>query len=263
MTMLKVIVINLDKATERMAFQKKQLDTLGIKFSRLSANATDLQDNFEEYQCSWERPLSKSEVSVFFNHKKIWDEIISTNEPFVILEDDAYVAEDTVDILNEIKELKNIDYLNLESRGKNQRKLVAREATYKFTQVSLYRLFQGRSGAAGYVLWPSGACKLITQFEQGKIGLVDKFINANYHLIAYQCEPAPIIQLDMCQHYSLQPPLKTQSSINANVRSSKSSIKFWIDKVSRIKGQLIITFNYLCHINHSSKRAISISTYFK
>ena len=42
MTMLKVIVINLDKATERMAFQKKQLDTLGIKFSRLSTNATDL-----------------------------------------------------------------------------------------------------------------------------------------------------------------------------------------------------------------------------
>jgi len=261
--MLKVFVINLDRSTERFAFQKEQLDALGIKFSRLSANSPCLQCNFKQYQHSWERPMSMSEISVFFNHKKLWDKIISANVPFLILEDDAYLAENTVDILKEIEELNNIDYLNLESRGKNQRKLMANVANYKLTQASLFRLFQGRSGAAGYVLWPSGAIKLLTQFKRGRIAIVDKFINASYHLKAYQCEPAPVIQLDMCQQYNLMPPLTTHTTINAAIKSSKGSTRYWIDKVFRISGQLVIAFNYLRHIQHASKRAISISPYFK
>ncbi len=53
-----------------------------------------------------------------------------------------------------------------------------------FSYINLFRLYQGRSGA--YVLWPSGAKKLLEKVEQGNVGLADKFINADYSLQAFK-----------------------------------------------------------------------------
>ena len=257
--MLEVVVINLDQATERMAFQKKQLDALGIKFSRLSANAIDPKEYFEKYKSTWERPLSLSEVSLFFNHKKIWQMIVEENKPMLILEDDAYLTDTTPTLLKEIEKLENVDYLNIEARGNNQKKIIANKAKCIVGNTSILRLYQGRSGTGGYVLWPSGAKKLLDQVAKGKIGIVDKFINANYQLKAYQCEPAALIQLDKCEHYGLTPPIETQSYIEAKSRSPVKPDEYWTYKLARIKGQVKIAFNHLRHFSHSTKRAIGVS----
>lgn len=73
---MKALVINLDEATERMAFQDFQLKLLGIHYIRLSANCTSHQKFHEQYHNLWERPLSYAEVSCFFNHKKAWEMIV-------------------------------------------------------------------------------------------------------------------------------------------------------------------------------------------
>jgi glycosyl transferase family 25 len=62
--------------------------------------------------------------------------------------------------------------------------------------IKLFRLYQDRAGAAGYILWPQGAKKLL-QCEQKKgIALADAHITDCHNIKAYQVEPTPIIQLD-------------------------------------------------------------------
>ena len=260
---MEAVVINLDRAQERMAFQCLQLDRLGLHFFRLSADCPSHLDNFEKYQHCWQRPLSYSEVAVFFNHRKIWERIIKNNAPMLILEDDAYLADDTPELLKKIEDLKNIDYLNIEARGNEQKKLLAKNALCCLEQTSLFRLYQGRSGAGGYVLWPEGAKKLLDRFAQGKIGIVDKFINSCYSLNAYQLEPAILIQLDMCERYNLAPPIDTHSYIDANNRKTGDVFKNIQFKLRRLNGELEIAINVLLNIYGSEKRALKISDKFR
>jgi GR25 family glycosyltransferase involved in LPS biosynthesis len=90
---MEIIVIDLKCAKGRMTFQCRQLDKLGLHFSRLLAECASHSANFEKYQHSWQRSLNHSEVSLFFNHKKIWERVVSENTPILILEDDAYLTD--------------------------------------------------------------------------------------------------------------------------------------------------------------------------
>ncbi|MDB4281569.1 glycosyltransferase family 25 protein [Paraglaciecola sp.] len=260
---MEIVLINLDRAKERMAFQCQQFDRLGLRFSRLSADCPSHHDNFVKYQQSWQRPLSYSEVCVFFNHKKIWERIIQESTPMLILEDDAYLADNTPELLKKIEGLTNIDYLNIEARGNKQKKLIAKNADYYLDQTALFRLYQGRSGAGGYVLWPEGAKKLLALVAQGKIGIVDKFINSSYLLNAYQLEPAILIQMDMCENYGLSVPLKTHSYIDSKIRNSSDVFKNIKYKLRRLKGELKIAINFLRHLYYAEKRALRISDKFR
>ena len=181
----------------------------------------------------------------------------------LILEDDAYLADNTPELLKKSENLKNIDYLNIEARGNKQKKLLAKNADYYLDQTALFRLYQGRSGAGGYVLWPEGAKKLLAFFAQGKIGIVDKFINSNYSLNAYQLEPAILIQMDMCESYGLNAPIKTQSYIDSKIRKSGFFLKNIQYKLRRVKGELNIAVNALLHFYNAEKRAIKISNKFR
>jgi glycosyl transferase family 25 len=260
---MEIIIINLDRAQERMAFQCQQFDTLGLPFSRLSADCPSHRASFEKYQYNWHRSLSYSEVSLFLNHKKIWQMIIQKNTPMLILEDDAFLADNTPELLKKIENLKNIDYVNIEARGNKQKKLLAKTADYHLDQTALFRLYQGRSGAGGYVLWPKGAKKLLDLTAQGKIGIVDKFINSTYSLNAYQLEPAILIQLDMCKSYNLNAPIDTQSSIDSKKKQPDDIFKNIKFKLRRLKGELKIALNALQHFYDTEKRAIKISDKFR
>ena len=152
---MEIIVINLDRAKERMTFQCRQLGRLGLHFSRLSAECASHSANFEKYQHSWQRPLSHFEVSLFFNHKKIGERVVSENTLILILEDDAYLADETRELLKIIESLKGIDCLSIEARGNQQKKLLAKNADYCLEQSALFRLYQGRSGTGSYVLRPT------------------------------------------------------------------------------------------------------------
>lgn len=260
---IKTVIINLDRAEERLAFQEAQFSRLGLTFERLSADCPSHQENFNRFKDSWERPMSFCEIAVFFNHKKAWEMVEARGEPMMILEDDAYISADITTLLNKTNRLENIDFLNLEARGKKQRKLLAKQPTTTMDNASVYRLYQGRSGLAGYILWPSGAAKLLKAAKSGKIGIVDKFVNAEYSLNTYQVEPAPIIQLDMCEHYGLPCPLQTTSYINTTKRKEDVGNNGWQFKRRRLAGQLKILGNELRNLHRATKRPISISENFE
>ena len=262
---MKALVINLDKETKRLEFQAEQLNILNIDFQRVPAfKITDENYNiFTKYSKSWQRPLSISEVSCFLSHTKAWEIILSENKPMLVLEDDAWLTNNVPCILQNISKYKDIDYVTLEITSANRKKLVEKKATNSFCDVNLYRLYQGRSGAGGYILWPTGAKKLLTEFKKGKIGLADKFINAQYSLRAYQIEPACIIQLDQCNYFGILPPLEVKTTITNKITSTQTVLSRLLFRKRRIVGEMKIGINFLKNYTHSTRRRISLSPYFK
>jgi len=262
---MKALVINLDSATERMAFQKKQLQSLGIDFKRLAAYKIESSQNntYQKYFDTWQRPMSISEVSCFFSHKNAWTQVIEENKPMLILEDDAWLADNVPKVLEKLEQLQGIDYVTLEVTGSNSRKLIAKETTDSFYGIDLMRLYQGRSGAGAYVLWPNGAKNLIEKAQKGNIGLADKFINANYSLRAFQIEPAIVIQLDQCHVYGVTPPLEVNTSINTKTNTPSVFVDLVHYKIKRVIGEIKIGINLLRHKHHAIRKGVTLSEYFK
>jgi len=262
---MKALVLNQDSQTQRMAFQTEQLRGLGIDFQRVPAAAINGTDDpiYKKLYNKWQRPMTVAEVSCFLSHINIWEIVISNNEPMLVLEDDAWLDENISDVLEELKHSTDIDYVTLEGARLNKKKLLSKKPVNTFSDVDLYRLYKGRSGSAGYVIWPSGAVKLLEVASKGKAAIADRFINSHFALNAYQIEPAPIIQLDQCAFHDIEPPIEVKSTITTK---TKAELKF-ADKVRyktrRIIGECNIGLNFLRHTHHANRRHVEISPYFK
>jgi len=208
---MEALIINLPGAAERMAFQKKQMKALGLAYTRLNACDVNAIARYSTaYWNTWERPLRDTEKACFLSHRQAWAAVAAQNRPALILEDDAVLSSDTPAFLNSLAFVEGIDLLTLETRAR--KKLVARKQSSQEEKLGIRRVYQDRSGAAAYILWPAGARKLL-QRTQRRAGLADAVICAAYELKTFQADPALAMQIDRCEAYRLTPPIKTQSSI--------------------------------------------------
>ena len=260
---MKALVINLDTAVDRMEFQTKQLNSLGIEFEHLSATSVEeLEDGiYQQYYSTWERPLRKTEVACFLSHKNAWGKVLKHNVPMLILEDDAYISHSLPCILDTLESQSDIDFVTLEVRGR--KKIIAKVPSYKFCNVSLIRLYQDRTGAAGYVLWPSGAKKLIERFKKGNMAIADAFISSTYSLNMYQIEPAVIIQHDQCEYYGLLSDFKTKSSVSSLQREHIPVTDYFFYRLKRLIGQFKLGVRRIRVLSFSTKRHLLLSSYFE
>ena len=260
-----ILIINLKTSKDRLEFQKKQFEKLGLPFDVLEAfSVVDL--NEEQYQklgFGWQRPLRKVEVACFLSHQKAWEEVIKRNQPCLILEDDAVLASNVKEILNEIEQHQflDVDLINLEVRSR--KKIISRKpvCTLNHTQVKLYGLYQDRTGAAGYILYPSGAKKLLDRLAKTAPAIADGFIFSAYELQCLQVEPAAIIQEDQLAAYGLIAQENFDSTIgrSEHFKPEFSSInekcKF---KKRRLAGQIAMAIRYLQVMGKAEKRLINL-----
>jgi len=238
--MLKILLINLKSANDRLQFQAAQLDKLGLEFERIEASTTN-DFNDTEYQklgFSWQRPLRPVELACSLSHRKAWLKVIDENSPCFIIEDDAYMAKEMKFILTELESNTHFDMISLETRAR--RKIISKSSTTLSNEYSLHNLIQDKCGAAGYILWPSGALKLINDFDTNNPAIADAMIAHCRHLKSGQIVPAALIQLDCCEHYHIPQPLDTQSTIS--IRSPKDfPARNFLEKITfkfrRIKAQ--------------------------
>jgi len=258
---MKIFIINLPSAIERRQFQQKQLSKLGLDYEIIKATSIHdiTNETYAKHYQDWQRPLRNTEVACYFSHRSIWEKIIENNMPALILEDDAFLSKHTPDILNSIDKLYDADLIQLEIRGR--KKLIKKQGLAILSTHSLYRLYQDRTGAAGYVLWPSGATKLLEHESLHGIGLADAHIATCYSIKSYQVEPAAIIQLDQCNDYSVMNTYTkdlSKSTVSSDNKNSKSPFYFHI---KRIFAQLKIGLHVAKMFNRkSSMRFISISS---
>lgn len=256
------LIISLPSSQARQDFQHSQMTRLGLKYQIVSAtDSAFLPENiYRSLSKTWERPLKKVEVSCFLSHQKAWEIVYDTNKPLLILEDDALLSNVTSELLLAVAHTKNMDLLTLEVRGR--KKIVSKLATPLTDKMNVLELFQDRTGAAGYILWPSGAKKLLNKAKSGKIGLADAFISSNYDLHAFQIEPAVVVQLDMCEHYGLTSPLLTTSSIGGTEKPLAGTRKI-IFLYRRLKSQFLMAYRILSVLHKADRRYIMLqSKYF-
>jgi glycosyl transferase family 25 len=254
---MQIFVINLPSAVKRRKFQEVQLSRLGLNYEII--DATSINDvnksTYKKHYFDWQRPLRDTEVACYYSHKSVWDKVINSNKPALILEDDALLSQFVPKLLESFDDKKGIDLINLEIRSR--KKFVSKIGEGIECDSELLKLYQDRTGAAGYILWPTGAKKLIKCEYRKGIALADAHITACNSINAYQVEPAPIIQLDQCDNYGIENSYTGEASIStvSSHQNPKGSFYFW---VKRIYFQLKLGARQLLLIKKSERRYIKI-----
>ena len=254
---MQIFVINLPSAIERRKFQNNQLTKLGLEYKILDATSIDdiNEATYIKHYFDWQRPLRKTEVACYYSHRSAWNKVIKSEKPALILEDDVILSMHLPELLKNLNAIKNTDLINLENRSR--KKFVSRSHIDISCNSKLFRLYQDRTGAAGYILWPSGAKKLIQLEKNSGIALADAHITACHSLDTFQVEPSPIIQLDQCKEYGI-----TNSYTNIISKSTVSSSQnyrggaYFIFK--RLFYQLKLALRQLLILTKSQRRYISI-----
>ncbi len=246
---MKTYILNLPSAMERRNFQAQQAQRLGLDAHFIDAQTpADIPDAFfQAHAFSWERPIKITEVACFMSHHQVWQQIAGSEDPALILEDDAILAHNTPELLVWLDELEDVDHVSLETR--QRQKLLGRhfQSTSRLN-VRLHPLLQDRTGAAAYVLWPSGARILLAKFAQQGMGLADAFISSTYQLQSWQTVPAFAIQADVAAAYGVFCPIAPHSLIAREKVPSPLTRNGWHDlqlKRRRLRAQLRLALRYL------------------
>lgn len=247
---MRVLIINLAAATARMGFQVMQMGNLGLDWERMEAVTPDTlpapPDDVRWRR--WERPMRTTEIAAFASHCAAWERVRKTDAPHLIIEDDAFLASETLAFLLEFESEKRLDHVTLEVRSR--KKLVGRP----HPNLPIRRLYQDRTGAAAYVLWPSGARKLLAR-ASARPGLPDAVIAAAYEMSSWQAEPALAVQLDQCSAYGMEQPIRTESSIGSGPPPRGHGLY----RVRRLSSQLRMGIRHLSKIAVAERRQIALS----
>ena len=109
-----VYVINLDRSADRLAHMTAQLDSIGLEFERIPAvegahlqldgNCGDeFSIDFDYWRKYHHRNVTASEIGCYLSHIKALETFLASSLSFaLILEDDAEIAPDLVEVLHAI-----------------------------------------------------------------------------------------------------------------------------------------------------------------
>lgn len=260
-----ILIIHLNTATERLDFQNRQFKQLNLAFEIVEARSvSDIsEESYQSLGFGWQRPLRKVEVACFFKSSKSVGDCFKKQKPCLILEDDAVLAKHVPELLRNIEnaDFQDIDLINLEIRSR--KKIISKAVFHDFqdSKTKLFKLYQDRTGAAGYILYPSGAQKLLDRLAVSAPAIADGFIFSHYGLKSLQAEPAAIIQEDQMVPYGLVPAAQFDSIIGRSEHfkpeyaSFNEKFKF---KQRRLAGQIAMAFRYIQVIAKAEKRFIKL-----
>ena len=242
---MNIFIINLKKDAKRRAFQEAQLQELNLPFEIVEATTTkDIQNSLSKYQDNWQRRLREVEIACYFSHQKLWEKIAASNKPALILEDDVILCKALPQILVYCNSLKGIDHITLESVGRKKMLSKVSIAVPK-SPFKLTRLYIDRNGAGAYILYPSGAKKLLEHEKKYGIALADAQITSCFNLISYQLEPICAVQMDQADKFNLPTPFATSSNIGTIKRPKAPFAKFFSFKKKRITHQIKLALREL------------------
>ncbi|KAA0971797.1 glycosyltransferase family 25 protein [Aureimonas fodinaquatilis] len=193
--MIRSVFINLDSAVERRAYMEEQGRKIGLPLERLPAVKADTiaPSLMQGLGQSWERPLTPSELACFLSHRAAWWQVLAENRPMLVLEDDAVLSSELPAAIAAAENLSGIDFLNFEDF--DRRRFVRRGGAMPLMPgVSLVSSARDKAGSAAYMLWPSGARKLLALSER-RAAPADAFLHAEARLASRISEPALAAQM--------------------------------------------------------------------
>lgn len=254
---MRVLVINIASATERMAFMQAQMEALGLSWERVEGVTPDTLSPPAEDPIwhRWQRPLRTTEMALCASHAAAWRRVCDLGQPCLVLEDDAVLASETPEFLSDAGAITGVDHISLETRAR--KKLVSRRL---HGALPMRRLFQDRTGSAASVIYPSGAGKLLAHVARAG-GPSDAVISSTYSIISYQADPALSVQLDLCPHYGLPQPLATASLIDAETKpiSEMPASQATAFRMRRVAAQLRMGWRQLVRAPIATRRHVDPS----
>lgn len=214
---MQIYLIALKTSTERIRFQQAQLAALGLSAEFVDAvTPQSLPDSFtEDYWRTWERPLSPTERACFVSHLQLWQRIAESDAPALVLEDDVILSGTLPAFLQQAAMLRGVEHMSLETRAR--KKLISSAPMAMCGEVAVHRLYLDRSGAAGYLLWPNGARKLVARSSR-EAALADAMICRTVELASFQTVPAQLYQADVCRFFGRKDVLQTSSTVSSRIR---------------------------------------------
>ena len=260
---MRIYLINLAQSTDRLAAQQAQFARLGISF--IHSPATSVADfSDDEYHArafGWQRPLKKVEMACFLSHYKLWQTCVDLGEPIIILEDDVLLSDDFPDLLNDLAKLNGVDYVNLEVCAPRHKILGSQPIASYHDKYSVLPLHLDKHGMGGYVLYPTGAIKLIEKLNNEPMALADAFIFSHDNLIKAQLEPAIVLQSLYCTTYGIngthhESMLATSPKVSLQNLPLGQIVQF---RLRRLMGEISAGLRYLANYFKGEKRAVRIN----
>ena len=201
-TPVPILLINLDRATDRLARMQARLGDCGAAFERVPAvDARALEDEDFARRVPGDGHwglLTPGEVGCFLSHRRAWKLIVEKDLPYaLVLEDDVVIGRQGADLIASGDWVPgDADLVKLETDFKPVRlsaRAVAREAGH-----DVVRLYSSHYCAAAYLVTRVAARRLLaatTVFRDA----VDEMLFAvrsplSRSLTIYQMDPAPFVQ---------------------------------------------------------------------
>tara|TARA_B110000259_G_C13921227_1_gene364900 strand:- start:66 stop:866 length:801 start_codon:yes stop_codon:yes gene_type:complete len=234
---MQTIVINLESASSRRAFMTRQLQALNLPYSFSTAvtPANIPEKTLRTLSLNWERPLKDTEVACFLSHAAVWQSIAASQVPILVLEDDAILSKRLPTFLKSAEALNEIDHLSLEVHYK--KKWLGRRIDIGL-RMSIAKMHLDRSGAAAYILWPSGAQRLIDRVASGEIALADAFMANEAAWRSYQADPVMALQTEVATLHGVRTAFLAESIIQAQRLPHEKTMKApWHFKYMRLVSQ--------------------------
>lgn len=232
--MSQIFVINLDISTERLEFQERQFQQLGLSFTRVPAmNAHNIdQTELNQRQTHGPKRMSASEIACLLSHAKCWRHVVELNRPALILEDDAVISKDLPKALKHILERAQDSVVQLESYLSRPKYLYrASEMRLPLAPFKFERLLKDSPGAAGYVVGPVAARNLLRSLES-QTYIADTYLGLFSGVPHYQLNPAMVVQLQFT-HPSQEANAGYHSSIygdeNGRARFRQKLRRLWLE----------------------------------
>ena len=110
------------------------------------------EDDYIKGGMGWQRPLRKTELACFLSHREAWKKAANSDTHSLILEDDAVLSPSSKDIIHDVIESLNFDFLCLETRF-HRKKLIGPTQLTKKSKFA--RLYQDQGRGCSILIKPS------------------------------------------------------------------------------------------------------------
>lgn len=199
----KIYVINLNRATDRLAAMQKKFSDLNLPFERIEAVDGRAMPNEQKHAFAQLRPRANGwlpgAIGCFRSHYQAWTAIAEGSEAFgVVFEDDVHISSALPALLDGIgAHLDKFDVVRLEAT--KHRVWLDRTKNFQIGGTKLFEVKSETWGAGAYVL-PKRAAQLLLSEPTTSHSPVDFFlfdkgtsVVARRHRI-YQAVPALCVQ---------------------------------------------------------------------
>ncbi|OHV81585.1 glycosyltransferase family 25 protein [Rhizobium sp. LCM 4573] len=172
---MQILVINLDRSTDRWRHMQDQFAKLGLACERIPA-IDGRQSGAIPLQSGQWRFLKPTEIACFLSHGKCWEYFLEGNSEYAaVFEDDIYLSDNAADILSGRMAIpRDIGILKLETFASPVR--LSKHSLHSWEGYDIHRLHSSHFGAAGYIMSRRAAEIIVSLSRQGTLDPVDTFL---------------------------------------------------------------------------------------